>query len=244
MNRQLTKFNCHECQIPQERYIGYVNNRLQTHLFCSLKCHGKFNSKQNRKFYNCTGCNKPVSKTTSEVKNNKRIFCNQNCYFKYLKDNQKPKHSKAICGICKINSKLSVSKYCTACHTNKLINKTKKQTIKDIRTKGTHQANAYIRGLARKILEKINPNKQCKNCQYNIFVECCHIKPIKDFNETATLYEINNINNLIWLCPNCHYELDHGLLKIDAGSSGEGTVLINPVPEMEQQKASIALPAI
>lgn len=52
----------------------------------------------------------------------------------------------------------------------------------------------------------------CAMCGYDKHFEICHIKSIADFSETALLSEINNIGNLIPLCPNHHWELDHGLI--------------------------------
>ena len=45
-------------------------------------------------------------------------------------------------------------------------------------------------------------------------VELCHIKPIHSFSETSTLGEINSENNVVQLCPNCHWEFDNGFLDI------------------------------
>jgi len=41
----------------------------------------------------------------------------------------------------------------------------------------------------------------------------CHIKPVAEFGDDAPLEEINAKENLIALCPNCHRELDDGLLQ-------------------------------
>ncbi|WP_395143290.1 HNH endonuclease [Armatimonas sp.] len=54
--------------------------------------------------------------------------------------------------------------------------------------------------------------KYCQRCGYALFVDTCHLRAIKDFPETALLSEINAPENLLYLCPNCHHELDAGLL--------------------------------
>ena len=43
--------------------------------------------------------------------------------------------------------------------------------------------------------------------------EVCHIKGISDHGLDTTIGEINDIHNLIALCPNCHWEMDNGLLE-------------------------------
>jgi 5-methylcytosine-specific restriction endonuclease McrA len=69
-----------------------------------------------------------------------------------------------------------------------------------------------VRGYARTIYHKYNPNAKCERCGYDKHVEVCHIKPISSFEVTTLLREVNSLENLIGLCPNCHWELDHGFL--------------------------------
>jgi len=57
-------------------------------------------------------------------------------------------------------------------------------------------------------------SKECKKCKYTLYVEVCHIKPIRDFGPDAILNEINNPDNLVYLCPNCHWEFDHGIFQL------------------------------
>jgi predicted restriction endonuclease len=58
--------------------------------------------------------------------------------------------------------------------------------------------------------------RKCEFCGYPRHVECCHIREIADFPNEATLGEVNAVDNLVLLCPNHHWELDHGFLaRID-----------------------------
>jgi|688.fasta_scaffold297322_3 hypothetical protein len=77
-----------------------------------------------------------------------------------------------------------------------------------------HISNKYakIRYHARHDFEK--SITKCQKCGYDKHVEICHIKSIKEFPDSATIAEINNKSNIIGLCPNCHWEFDHGLLNI------------------------------
>ena len=54
---------------------------------------------------------------------------------------------------------------------------------------------------------------KCEICGYNKYVEISHKKQVFEFSDNITLEEINDINNLIALCPNHHWELDHNVLK-------------------------------
>jgi predicted restriction endonuclease len=54
----------------------------------------------------------------------------------------------------------------------------------------------------------------CEICGYSKHTEVAHIKEINSFNDNATVEEINDKDNVLILCPNCHWEFDHGLLMI------------------------------
>ncbi|HCT81196.1 MAG TPA: hypothetical protein DGT23_32430 [Micromonosporaceae bacterium] len=48
-------------------------------------------------------------------------------------------------------------------------------------------------------------------------VDICHIKPISDFDSSATIYEVNVRTNLVALDKRCHWEFDHGYLTLVDG---------------------------
>lgn len=81
------------------------------------------------------------------------------------------------------------------------------------KNKGTHPSWLYaeVRNFARswnKELRKL----PCRVCGYNKHVELCHIKPLNKFDDSDLLKEINSPNNIVVLCPNCHWEFDNGIL--------------------------------
>lgn len=80
---------------------------------------------------------------------------------------------------------------------------------------------AHVRNFARSWFKHLT-KLPCANCGYSLHVELCHIAPIRDFPETAKLNEVNAVDNIIQLCPNCHWELDNGHLDIDSIVSREG----------------------
>lgn len=67
---------------------------------------------------------------------------------------------------------------------------------------------------ARNKLNKLNLLKVCSNCGYDKHVEVCHIKSVSSFNNDIKISEINDVNNLMYLCPNCHWEFDNNILKL------------------------------
>lgn len=158
--------------------------------------------------HSCPVCNQATS--------NKR-FCSIHCAGKYYSKPRYCKNCKTIIG----NNSYTVKRYCDICNKthNKNIKDWSKITILDFFNKlPIFQANARIRELARMAYKRANLSRVCKNCGYSKFIEVCHIKPIASFEKTTTINIVNHITNLIGLCPNCHWELDHGLLTLlDAG---------------------------
>lgn len=136
-------------------------------------------------------------------------FCSKSCAAKY-NNTYFPKKVKRIfrCIICDsiIGGR---RKYCNTCkdHTN-----WKNFTLGSFSSYSIYQKHAKIRGYSKTILKKTNV---CCACGYNKHTEICHIKPISLFNDNDTLDKINAISNLVELCPNCHWEFDHGLIKFD-----------------------------
>jgi len=79
---------------------------------------------------------------------------------------------------------------------------------KDLLLEGSNRYNK-IRHRARTVAFNHFKEKKCCKCLYDKHVEVCHIKSIKDFPMDALINEINAINNLELLCPNCHWEKDY-----------------------------------
>jgi hypothetical protein len=65
-----------------------------------------------------------------------------------------------------------------------------------------------IRTQARKIYKSKFPEMVCIHCKHSGSTQVCHIKAISDFDKFSLVSDINNIKNLIGLCPNCHIDLD------------------------------------
>ncbi len=54
---------------------------------------------------------------------------------------------------------------------------------------------------------------KCFNCGTEHF-EVCHLRSIQDFPIETTMAVVDSLENLIALCPNCHWEYDQGLLTL------------------------------
>lgn len=78
-----------------------------------------------------------------------------------------------------------------------------------------------IRADARKVLEKSNIPKvcaYCKNHEFDEILEVHHLKGILEFSKDTLIKEINNVSNLVWLCPNHHAMLEKDLIVLDKSS--------------------------
>lgn len=71
-----------------------------------------------------------------------------------------------------------------------------------------------VRNMAKRVLLETGQEKKCFICAYSIHVEVCHIRSISDFSTESTMSEVNSPENLVYLCPNHHWELDNGVIKL------------------------------
>ena len=83
-------------------------------------------------------------------------------------------------------------------------------TLKEAIYEKHHKSSAFalVRTRARAIAKKLGLDK-CSNCGYDKHVEIAHIKAISTFDNSTLISVINSKENLMALCPNCHWELDN-----------------------------------
>lgn len=143
------------------------------------------------------------------TKTHNKKFCSRSCSATY---NNTLAPKRALEGSCRsCDTPISSGRtYCTNCYTIDWSKVTKDQML----GRRAYQKHSRIRDLARKAYSKLGRPKSCHICEYKAHIEVCHIKGIGLFPSTAYITEINHPSNLIGLCPNCHWELDHGLLEI------------------------------
>ena len=67
----------------------------------------------------------------------------------------------------------------------------------------------HIGTLARSALILSGREMVCEVCGYSKHVDACHRKAVAVFSDDTKIREINHIDNLLWLCKNHHWELDH-----------------------------------
>lgn len=152
---------------------------------------------------NCLNCSK-------KTKNPK--FCSSSCSATLNNKTFPKRFLSNTCKSCevKINSNRS---YCKPCWDSQQSDWSI-VTIAEMRGRRNHQKHSAIRILARAAYRKAQRPQKCYNCGYDKHIEICHILAIKNFPVTTTIAEVNKQENLIGLCPNCHWELDNDQLVL------------------------------
>lgn len=205
-------------------------------VFCSKKCREKIIYRKTITF-NCELCGQKKTCNLSDYKKVKNHFCSHKCANKWLIDTGQCRQPEGKCKLCN-QALSSSRTYCNKCWSEKrdkvrmsISNKRQCVDCKDASFGGYIRCEScqnifentakicdfvykdsnrysYIRKHAAKIIDKNNIKRECINCFFSLFTEICHIKPISDFPPNTLLKDVNNIDNLAILCPNCHVCFD------------------------------------
>ncbi len=209
---------CLECGVAiiRERSHG----RKDQFRFCSRACYFEYRKIEVRT-WTCPTCHETVSRKVRG--SDKGIFCSPLCSSLSRSTGEKKLGGKTAWNTCSRcdrpksggGSKGGICIYCRRQEDKERIDA---MTLGELReTLGTHAFHAKVRGYAR----RIGVGQACLECGYSNHVVVCHIKPVSDFSMNATISEVNTEDNLVSLCPNHHWEFDHGLLfpKLEWGLS-------------------------
>lgn len=182
------------------------------------------NREQSLKLYyenpnHCKECGKVI-----EVLDNQRVadvrkkqFCSHSCAASYNNRGRIKHDENKICPRCG-KPKHKDSEMCRSCweELNGIGNK-----ILGYYTSGQKYLSSKcqeIRTNARRVLESSEREKVCQYChnhEFDAILEVHHLKGILEFDEDTLIKEINNENNLVWLCPNHHIMLEKGLISLE-----------------------------
>ena len=228
------KFVCKHCGkefVRTKRQISKNNYSLP--VFCCQKCQKEWYKENSYVTVKCENCGKEfkILKGIYNQSETKHFFCDNSCAATYNnkvreKKNKTnivwkgDKHKKGYdkCPICG-KEKYYKSELCSSCR-NKEKRKIKERTLgsyidghKYLTTKCSE-----IRKDARRTIEESKRERVCAYChnhEFDDILEVHHLKGILEFDSNATIGEINNENNLVWLCPNHHKMLEMGLIKLE-----------------------------
>ncbi len=138
----------------------------------------------------------------------RRKFCSQKCA------HDSRKKVRSLCSECKtVRVKSARAKFCSYLCSVRHIESTdftKGELFKN--RKNWQSARSTIQKNARLVYFALNEKPACEVCGYVNHVEVAHRKSVSSFDASCALSEINDIANLIGLCPNHHWEFDNGML--------------------------------
>lgn len=198
---------------------GVISRRL------AVEAKERYNSNPNH----CITCNIPIlASDNPKIKlqqTQRKKHCSHSCAAKHRKGLTAPR----LCHHCNKTPVLKDRIVCDVCkilHTKPawfgiLANLSKESVFS--RCKNWQSARTVIRQHAAYIYALSNQPKICKVCGYSTHVEVCHIQAVSSFLHSTLISEINNGTNLVALCRNHHWELDHGILKLVPGVGVEPT---------------------
>lgn len=167
-------------------------------IFICEGCKNQFTSKWKRARYCSKACsNKTCKRRKKKEKKCEYINCNNVVEF----------YRHAFCRQCK-----DLGRQYFRISGGKLLSETTIKEYCDFKKGGANRFD-NIRHRARNMFENIE-NEKCAKCSWSHHVEVCHIKPISSFPENTFVSEVNKRENLVLLCPNCHWMFDNNLLKL------------------------------
>jgi len=111
-------------------------------------------------------------------------------------------YDKCKCG----NDKTKKSKLCQKCHNQQ---QCQFKTLSDVKHYAKYGKQVIFQPIRSRARSVIKDRPCCEKCGYDKHVEACHIKPISSFSDDTPIDVINAPENILALCPNCHWEFDN-----------------------------------
>lgn len=216
-----------------EKTIGQLKSKSKHKTwFSSVLKHARKQYKQSGRKYICESCgyNKyieiahikgrstfPLETKIKDVNHidNLVALCS-NCHWEFDKHitpfEKLCPHIKPIYGVqqCNVKSKNKSRK-----HIRNVVLKNADLSISQLKQKFKNMYINTIREHSNRLYLRSDKYKKCYCCDYDKHIEICHIKAVSEFGNNSLLGEINNLNNLIALCPNHHKELDKEIRTLD-----------------------------
>jgi hypothetical protein len=139
-------------------------------------------------------------------------FCSRSCAAKQNNIRVPKRRPAGRCSVCG-RPVPRRNKYCHEHRPDTRLDRT--QPIRDVADGSDHPAcrHARLRQDARRLYLSTRPYR-CVRCGYDKHIEVCHKRALTSFPLDAPISVVNSPDNLVGLCPNCHWEFDHGLLQL------------------------------
>lgn len=149
----------------------------------------------------CSQCSTPT---------NNPKFCCKSCSAKFNNKANPKRKIQRVCSRCDQKCKHWKTLLCSKHHEEYIQKRAafcETKTLEEYRRGEKTNKFSGVRGLARTKFKHLLL-LPCK-CGYSKHVEICHKRPISDFPLTTLISEVNHPDNIVQLCRNCHWELDH-----------------------------------
>ena len=139
-------------------------------------------------------------------------FCSRSCAIQQNNVLYPKRKPEGRCFVCKIAIPKR-NRYCIEHRPNHRLDRT--LPISAVADESEHPACRYarLRQDARRYYFGRRPYR-CSRCGYDKHVEVCHKRSLTSFPLDTPISVVNDLANLVGLCPNCHWEFDHGLLQL------------------------------
>jgi len=138
------------------------------------------------------------------------MFCSRSCAIR-VHNQARKREPVGRCVVCAA-AIARRRKYCWAHSPTRAIDRTRPiETFVD--NSRTRSRLNRLRTDARRVFHAACPSC-CQNCGYDKHIEVCHRRAITSFPPDTPIAVVNSLDNLVGLCPNCHWEFDHGLLQL------------------------------
>lgn len=192
-------------------------NQASPHCGCLLGVDSYNREKKSPKLdVTCLYCGKIFKKSRSHIKRTPNNYCSRACSAVATNKSQTKRKRTKICKQCD-NLILSNRTYCDGCLKSRKDNFTidEEKTVGEAIYLKHHKSSAFalIRSRARAKCKKIGWSECCV-CGYKLHIEIAHIKPITEFSHDSKISEVNDLHNLLPMCPNHHWEFDNDIITI------------------------------
>jgi 5-methylcytosine-specific restriction endonuclease McrA len=139
-------------------------------------------------------------------------FCSRSCAASHNNVLVPKRRLGGICSVCGLLIPRR-HRYCREHRPNRPLDRS--QPIGTVADRSEHPACRYarLRQDARRQYVQAFPYR-CSRCGYDKHIEVCHKRALTSFPPDTPIAIVNSLENLIGLCPNCHWEFDHGLLQL------------------------------
>jgi len=139
-------------------------------------------------------------------------FCSRSCVAKLnniLVPKRRPGGRCCLCG-----SPVALrARYCAEHKPNKTVHRSQPLGAFQELTRVAAHRWSRVRMDARRKYHAAFPQK-CVHCGYAKHIDVCHKRSLASFPDDTPLAVVNSLDNLVGLCPNCHWEFDHGLFQL------------------------------